>query len=684
MSDQNDYFRQGMRDLATAAQLSAANEAAKNSRKLLESQKEQIALEQQKLQIEQIRLMEDRAHREAAQSKAERQKAIRTAMAAMERLLQSFGRDLAAGRFNQVIAGIRLGAFLGVLVQKRLHNLSDVESELEDLADIRFMGTLQQSFLDLAAANTSELGSGPMKEALQKLCELALWAGSQGGEISKLGERVSSFLKKLRSGTEESNALDKIRAQLRRVDDERKNSAELDAVIIQFWAKADEALKALSDEGMGSDEMQFIMEVEPHPPLEAFNAKLAVIFKDLDQCEKILKAAEVAWHSDKALFEKAVGEINAGQFAEGERTEKKISSRDWADFDATQVKRTLEGERNRLLAEVKALLPSKKKDAAALAEKHSQAYAGSVLIGEALSRRHSMLVGELKAEKETRRKRINALIALVVLTVLIGVPVGLDKISEAKRREEERVAVAELNAKLTAELGAGRVGATAGVWLAGEMLMPFVFCPSGAFIMGSPVDGNQVNVTLSKGFWMGKTEVTQAQWQAVMGNDPSVSKGVNLPVENVSWDDAQEFIKKANNGGVMPSGWKFALPTEAQWEYACRAGETGLYSEGTVKEVAWYDGNSAGKPHNVGTKKANAWGLHDMHGNVLEWCADWYDGKLQSGSDPSGPSSGVIRVLRGGAWNDGAACCRAAFRYGNYPGFRDFSTGFRPALVPSN
>ncbi|MCX8513344.1 MAG: SUMF1/EgtB/PvdO family nonheme iron enzyme, partial [Chthoniobacteraceae bacterium] len=564
MSDQNDYFRQGMRDLATAAQLSAANEAAKNSRKLLESQKEQIALEQQKLQIEQIRLMEERAHREAAQTKAERQKAIRTAMAAMERLLQSFGRDLAAGRFNQLIAGISLGTFLGILVQKRLHNLSDVESELEDLADIRFMGTLQQSFLDLAAANKGELGSGPMKEALQKLCELAMWAGPRGGEISELGERVSSFLRKLRSGTGESNALDKILAQLRRVDDERKNSAELETVLMQLWDKADEALKALSAGGMGSDEMQFIMEVEPHPSLEAFKAKLAVVVEDLDKCEKILKAAEAAWHSDKALIEKAVGEVNAGQFAEAERTEKKMSSRDWTDFDATQVKRALEGEGDRLLAEVNALLPARKKAAAALAEKHSQAYAESVLITGALKRLHSTLVGELMAEKKLRRSMIGGVVALAVVAGFIAVPVVMEQNEKAERLEEGRIALekgriaaVERKAKLTVEIGASRAGATTGVWLAGEVLMPFAFCPSGAFIMGSPDNQNQVSVTLSKGFWMGKTEVTQAQWRAVMGNNPSDSKWGNLPVENVSWFDAQEFIKRLNNSGVMPSGWKF-------------------------------------------------------------------------------------------------------------------------------
>ena len=260
--------------------------------------------------------------------------------------------------------------------------------------------------------------------------------------------------------------------------------------------------------------------------------------------------------------------------------------------------------------------------------------------------------------------------------------------AEAKAKAEREAA--EAKAKLAAEISAGRVGATAGVPLVGKAVMPFAFCPGGAFTMGSPAseedrlsDESPVNVTLSKGFWMAQTEVTQAQWKTVMGNNPSSFKGDNLPVENVSWEDAQEFIEKVNGSSVMPSGWKFAMPTEAQWEYACRAGETGPYSGGTIGQVAWYDGNSADNTHAVGTKKPNAWGLYDMHGNVWEWCADWYGDKLSGGANPSGPSSGVYRVYRGGSWLNFAASCRAAYRNGSPPANRTYSLGFRPALVPS-
>jgi formylglycine-generating enzyme required for sulfatase activity len=249
---------------------------------------------------------------------------------------------------------------------------------------------------------------------------------------------------------------------------------------------------------------------------------------------------------------------------------------------------------------------------------------------------------------------------------------------------------AESKAKLANEIGTGRVGVTLGMPLGGILVMPFAFCPAGSFTMGSPPretdrssNENQVSVTLSKAFWMAKTEVTQAQWRAVMGSNPSHFVGDDLPVETVSWGEAQEFIKMMNYSGVLPSGWKMALPTEAQWEYACRAGETGAYSGGTVDQVAWSKSYMQSKTNQVGKKKPNLWGLHDMHGNVWEWCADWYADKLVGGTDPSGTALGNNRVRRGGSWNNIDALCRAAYRGSGHPDLRNYVLGFRPALVQS-
>ena len=202
-------------------------------------------------------------------------------------------------------------------------------------------------------------------------------------------------------------------------------------------------------------------------------------------------------------------------------------------------------------------------------------------------------------------------------------------------------------------------------------------------------------MTISKGFWMGKYEVTQGQYAAVMGTNPSHFKGdTNLPVENVSWVDATNFCAKLTEqerqAGRLPDGYVYRLPTEAEWEYACRAGTTTRFSFGDdpdftgVGEYAWYVENSGGKTHPVGQKKPNPWGLYDMHGNLWEWCLGWYTFSLPGGSvtDPKGPSSGSDRVFRGGCWLDYAWDCRSAFRSGRYPGSRLIRIGFRPVLAP--
>jgi formylglycine-generating enzyme required for sulfatase activity len=190
---------------------------------------------------------------------------------------------------------------------------------------------------------------------------------------------------------------------------------------------------------------------------------------------------------------------------------------------------------------------------------------------------------------------------------------------------------------------------------------------------------------------MGKYEVTQEQYQAVMEKNPSNFKGAKNPVEQVSWSDATDFCRKLTDkvGQASPPVSPrpaFRLPTEAEWEYACRAGSTTRFcfgdSDNGLDEYAWYTANSGSKTHPVGEKKANEWGLYDMHGNVWEWCGDWYD-KYSAGAakNPTGPSSGSFRVFRGGGWHYSAGYCRSAYRYANVPGGTYSSLGFR-AVVP--
>jgi formylglycine-generating enzyme required for sulfatase activity len=211
--------------------------------------------------------------------------------------------------------------------------------------------------------------------------------------------------------------------------------------------------------------------------------------------------------------------------------------------------------------------------------------------------------------------------------------------------------------------------------------MEFVLIPAGTFQMGSSdsdayADKPVHTVRLTQPFYLGKYEVTQSQWQAVMGNNPSKFTGdPNRPVENVSWDDVQEFIRRLN---TREGGATYRLPTEAEWEYAARAGTTTHWSfgddESQLGRYAWdYDGET----HPVGQLQPNPWGLYDMHGNVGEWVQDWY-GHYASGTavDPAGPSSGSERVTRGGCWFGPTSHCRSADRAFTPPGIRVNRLGF--------
>jgi formylglycine-generating enzyme required for sulfatase activity len=229
--------------------------------------------------------------------------------------------------------------------------------------------------------------------------------------------------------------------------------------------------------------------------------------------------------------------------------------------------------------------------------------------------------------------------------------------------------------------------------------MTLKYVQAGEFMMGSPTSekdhyGNETqhHVTLTKDYWLGETEVTQEQYKAVMGRNPSsFSKGGAYPVEDVSWTDAMAFCEKLTKAertnGNLPDGYEYTLPTEAQWEYAARGGHKAsryhVYSgSDEIHNVAWYDDNSSSSTHPVGQKRANELGLYDMSGNVWEWCRDRYDG-YPSGSvtDTVGPSSGSFRVLRGGSWSGGAGLCRSANRNDYDPSNRGDGVGFRVALA---
>ena len=222
--------------------------------------------------------------------------------------------------------------------------------------------------------------------------------------------------------------------------------------------------------------------------------------------------------------------------------------------------------------------------------------------------------------------------------------------------------------------------------------MKLAWIPPGTFLMGKPPNEAgqggkpQHQVTLTKGFWMGIHQVTQAQWQVVMGTTPSRYEGDFAPVEQISWDDAVAFCKAVSRRDSKA----YRLPTEAEWEYACRAGTTTPFHFGSTisTDLANYDGKAVygngkkgvyrRKPTPVGKFPPNAWGLCDMHGNVWEWCADWYGEYADSHlTDPKGPKKGAVRVMRGGGWCHNAGVCRSASRRAASPGDSNTTLGLR-------
>jgi formylglycine-generating enzyme required for sulfatase activity len=283
-------------------------------------------------------------------------------------------------------------------------------------------------------------------------------------------------------------------------------------------------------------------------------------------------------------------------------------------------------------------------------------------IGEEVARRREEERDQERREAEKLRRS-----AEVAETVVV----------EPKERTVEEIvcrpAAEPVPAKMTNDIG-----------------MEFVWIPPGSFLMGSEYGGlldkflgdtKPIHeVTIGKGFYLGQHQVTQAQWQPLMGYNSSHFKGENLPVEQVDWHAANLLIRWLNEKN---DGYIYRLPSEAEWEYACRAGTTGEYP-GDLDAMAWYGKNSGGKTHSVGSKQPNAFGLFDMQGNVWEWVQDWYHNSYQanSGSAPIdgsawldwvGPDKPKVRVVRGGSWKDKAQFCRSAYRFRFDPDWRIFS-----------
>ncbi len=290
----------------------------------------------------------------------------------------------------------------------------------------------------------------------------------------------------------------------------------------------------------------------------------------------------------------------------------------------------------------------------------------------------------------------------------VMLPQAVDKVALVRASDRRPLAA---NVPARSEMPADRP-LKPGPVITNSIGMKLALIPAGEFLMGSPddeatrgSDEQQHRVRITRPFYLGVYEVTQEEYQKVMRTNPSwFSRGgtgkddvsgvdtSRFPVEHVSWEDAVEFCRRLS----AQDGREYRLPTEAEWEYACRAGTTTEYYTGSgehaLEDAGWYGaystpvGNSQKRTNRVGQKRPNAFGLYDMHGNVWEWCSDWYDTSYYAKSpanDPQGPSTGSYRVLRGGGWFYHAVGCRSAVRDGYVPSLRLSYLGFRVALVPS-
>ena len=448
------------------------------------------------------------------------------------------------------------------------------------------------------------------------------------------------------------------------------------------WPEAEELFRRLLALNPDHDQAKVLLQ-----EARETDERLKSLLKKMDAAEKrgdyetAIAAIETAVHlsdEEKVLEEKKARLKEALEKRQQEEIEKQRKA------DEERRKREEAEEEKKKQEEAKKEALRKKGEAARRAE---------------IEQEESRKRGEKRKERQKKLSKFFGMLVCLCLMALIGHPIYQHWEKKIQQQEEKKT----------------RENKYVGPSFTNDLGMKFVYIKPGNFIMGSPSgepgragDEKQHRVTLTRGFYLQTTEVTQGQWKAVMGSNPShfTSCGDDCPVEKVSWDDCQKFIQKLNR---MQNDHQYRLPTEAEWEYACRAGTTTPFSFGRClsTDQANYRGDfplngcSKGKDRKktlpVGSLSPNAWGLYDMHGNVGEWCQDWYgDYPLGSLTDPVGSSwwewwdrifrvsgwrTSSYRVSRGGSWSNGAGYCRSAYRFRGRPGNRDYYLGFRLARI---
>ncbi len=709
MSD--NYIEDGIRDnaghLALAGALMAHSQRRQQLQSLEASRQHQAQIartESERLEVEKKRLKLERLKQQADKEEKEAVRQLRVLMAEVGGDFEFLSNR---GDFKGAPQGIRRDYAMAVLLSK-LALVRSRSDSLSDLNDLKELISLENSAQEFVAKHFA--GRDPLEIARSKWLEIEAWMHAV--------EQMEQEVKQQCSVVPQASALqlpskDELAEMRRKLEDNLAKltprlQAQLDCLPVDVVASGmvlsdlteQATMDDLREDKKGSRSAVFAKRWEQvavikrnlDPGMAVVNDIKPRLVQNLESALANLRQWQDRLTEHEQVLQRLASDLEAGRLSEAVVCDKKLSEVKFSRLNYQPV-----ADLQSLESALKELKGAKRGKAARLVKELRAMYpkAGT----------QTELIQELN--KHQARSASEKRKALLVAVIALGLAAGLGKMVIDNEQEQQRIAAeakakaeverlaferiaTEAQVRLSKEVQSGAVGGKLEIPLSSSVNAQLCFIPSGSFTMGSPSsedsrssDEGQVEVTLSQPFWLAKTEVTQAQWEAVMGSNPSQFKGANLPVENVSWDDAQSFVAKLNDKQILPQGWKFALPTEAQWEYACRAGEKGPYSGGSLDEVGWYDGNSGSKTNEVSQKKPNAWGLHDMHGNVYEWCADWYSDTLNGGVDPTGLSSGDDRVFRGGSWYLNASYCRAAYRRGGSPGHRGNRLGFRPALVPS-
>ncbi|MCF7788514.1 MAG: SUMF1/EgtB/PvdO family nonheme iron enzyme [Prosthecobacter sp.] len=660
-------------------QLQALEAARKQQAEIAKTEQERLAVEKQRLELEILKQQAEKEEKEAV-------RLLRVLMAEMAPEFETLG---SRGVLPAAPAGIRQDYRMAVLLTE-LAVVRSRSSVLSELSDLKELSRLENQAQDLVAQHFA--GRNPLEITRAKWKELEAWMAAfhelekvVNGQLAAVPPDDST---KIAGLCELQNTHDQL-AVMR--DDLSERLREFTKAIPADAMDAAELFPELAEQAQYDD----LREGRSSMRLDTFAACWGKV-ADGSVPHGLITESDAALARLRELFEKhalhramlasAAESMQRGDLADAERDVAALGEMQFADLSYASVMEIVG-----VKASLANLQVARRGDAIRQAEEILRWFPKST------PRSQLRQTAMLHMERGGREKRnvLVVMVAGVVLAVSLAVSWGAGQFYHQKEQQrlvaEAEKMVAEAIERLPQQISEESVGSTLVVPIALQTVVKFSYIPSGAFTMGSPEsesgrssDEDQVQVTLTKTFWLAQHEITQGQWNAVMGSNPSQFQGSDqLPVESVSWEEAQAFIAKLNSINILPEGWHFTLPTEAQWEYACRAGATGPYHGSSLDDIGWYDGNSGGESHEVGRKKANSWGLYDMHGNVWEWCLDAWDGSTKSlgGTDPVG-GIGFGRIYRGGSWNGAENYCRSAYRSTFVSDGRRGNLGFRPAVVP--